>query len=68
MGIVDVLPCEGVLQQAGADFGTQPASPGPKANLVSSTTVGECVNQEPALVPSEDAVPGSVGSDEEDKR
>ena len=68
MGTADVLPCEGVLQQAGADFGTQPASPGPKANLVSSTTVGECVNQEPALVPSEDAVPGSEGSDEEYKR
>ena len=68
MGTTDVLPCEGVLQQAVADFGTQPASPGPKANLASSTTVGECVNQEPALVPSEDAVPGSEGSDEEDKR
>ena len=33
--------------QAGADFGAQPASPGPKANLASPTTVGECASQEP---------------------
>ena len=33
--------------KAGADFGTRLASPGPKANLVFPTTVGECANQEP---------------------
>ena len=33
--------------KAGADFGTRLASPGPKANLVSPTTVGECASQEP---------------------
>ena len=44
--------------QAGADFGAQPASPGPKANLASPTTVGECASQEPALAPSRDAVTG----------
>ncbi len=44
--------------KAGADFGTQPASSGPKANLASPTTVGECASQEPALAPSRDVVPG----------
>ena len=43
---------------AGADFGARLASPGPKANLASPTTVGECASQEPALEPSRDAVPG----------
>ena len=33
--------------KADADFGTRLASPGPKANLVFPTTVGECANQEP---------------------
>ncbi len=35
------------LDTAGADFGAPLASPGPKADLVSPTTVGECANQEP---------------------
>ena len=47
--------------KAGADLGTRLASPGPKANLVSPTTVGECASQEPALAPSRDAVPGFGG-------
>ncbi len=59
-------PCEGGLwwsdsSAAGADFGTQLASPGPKANLASPTTVGECISQEPALAPSRDVVPGLGG-------
>ena len=33
---------------------------GPKADLVPPTTVGECISQEPALVPSWDAVTGST--------
>ena len=45
---------------AGADFGAQLAPHGPKADLVSPTTVGECISQEPALVPSWDAVTGST--------
>ena len=45
-------------ETAGADFGAQLASPGPKADLASPTTVGECASQEPALAPSRDAVPG----------
>ena len=44
--------------KAGADLGTRLASPGPKANLVSPTTVGECASHEPALAPSRNAVPG----------
>ena len=48
-------------ETAGVDFGTQPASPGPKANLASPTTVGECTSQEPALASSRDAVPGFGG-------
>ena len=47
--------------KAGADFGAQPASPGPKASLASPTTVGECASQEPALAPSRDVVPGFGG-------
>ena len=52
---------------AGTDFGAQLASLGPKADLASSTTVGECISQEPALVPSEDVVLGSDDYDEEDE-
>ena len=51
---------------AGTDFGAQLASPGPKADLASSTSVGECISQEPALAPSRDAVTGTTG--EWDKR
>ena len=29
---------------AGTDFGAQLASPGPKADLASSTSVGECIS------------------------
>ena len=46
---------------AGTDFGAQLASPGPKADLASSTSVGECISQEPALAPSRDAVTGTTG-------
>ena len=46
---------------AGTDFGAQLASPGPKADLASSTSVGECISQEPALAPSWDAVTGTTG-------
>ena len=51
---------------AGTDFGAQLTSPGPKADLASSTSVGECISQEPALAPSRDAVTGTTG--EWDKR
>ena len=44
----------------------QLTSPGPKADLASSTSVGECISQEPALAPSRDAVTGTTG--EWDKR
>ena len=47
-------------ETAGADFGAQLAPHGPKADLVPPTTVGECISQEPALVPSWDAVTGST--------
>ena len=47
-------------ETAGADFGAQLAFHGPKADWVSPTTVGECISQEPALVPSWDAVTGST--------
>ena len=53
---------------AGADFGAQLASPGPKANLASPTTVGECASQEPALAPSRDAVPGFGGFSSAEER
>ena len=43
---------------AGTDFGAQLTSPGPKADLASPTSVGECTSQEPALAPSRDAVTG----------
>ena len=43
---------------AGTDFGAQLASPGPKADLASSTSVGECISQEPALAPRRDVVTG----------
>ena len=46
---------------AGTDFGAQLTSPGPKADLVSPTSVGECTSQEPALAPSRDAVTGITG-------
>ena len=46
---------------AGTDFGAQLTSPGPKADLASSTSVGECISQEPALAPSRDAVTGITG-------
>ena len=46
---------------AGTDFGAQLTSPGPKADLASSTSVGECISQEPALAPSRDAVTGTTG-------
>ena len=46
---------------AGTDFGAQLTSPGPKADLASSTSVGECISQEPALAPSRDVVPGLGG-------
>ena len=51
---------------AGTDFGAQLTSPGPKADLASSASVGECISQEPALAPSRDAVTGTTG--EWDKR
>ena len=51
---------------ASTDFGAQLTSPGPKADLASSTSVGECISQEPALAPSRDAVTGTTG--EWDKR
>ena len=43
---------------AGTDFGAQLTSPGPKADLASSTSVGECISQEPALAPRRDVVTG----------
>ena len=46
---------------AGTEFGAQLASPGPKADLASSTSVGECISQEPALAPSRDVVTGTTG-------
>ena len=46
---------------AGTDFGAQLTSPGPKADLVFPTSVGECTSQEPALVPSRDVVTGITG-------
>ena len=49
---------DGRTRTAGADFGAQLASPGPKADLASPTSVGECTSQEPALAPSRDAVTG----------
>ena len=54
--------------KAGADFGAQQASPGPKASLASPTTVGECASQEPALAPSRDVVPGSGGFSSAEER
>ena len=54
--------------KAGADFGAQPASPGPKASLASPTTVGECASQEPALAPSRDVVPGFGGFSSAEER
>ena len=43
---------------AGTDFGAQLTSPGPKADLASSISVGECISQEPALAPRRDVVTG----------
>ena len=52
---------------AGTDFGAQLTSPGPKADLASPTSVGECRSQEPALAPSRDVVTGTTGKWKKDR-